>query len=150
MGLISSCRYLKVNLKAKIYIYVKGTWQWGGFSGVLQKLVPYRSLTLPFAPFQFWLQIRGDICNQKMTPRLDNRQLSDTASRGVGELLTLWRGFWMFKRKLGESGTRRVGDSLTLQLSKLVSCQSPDSGSRGVALVSQGVSIQMFKNFSAL
>ncbi len=31
------------------------------FLGVLQKLVPRESLTLPFKPFRFWLQIRGDI-----------------------------------------------------------------------------------------
>ncbi len=148
MGLISGCRYLKVNLKAKIYIYVKGTWQWGRFSGVLQKLIPHRSLTLPFELFQFWLQIRGDIHNRKRTPRLDNRQLSDTASRRVGESLTLWLGFWMFKRKLGESATHRVGESLTPRHSKLESRQRPrrvgDSASRGVALVSQGVAIQIF------
>ncbi len=40
------------------------------FLGFLQKLVPHRSLTLPFEPFRFWLRIRGDIRNRKMTLRL--------------------------------------------------------------------------------
>jgi hypothetical protein len=40
------------------------------FLGVLQKLVPHRSLTLPFELFRFWLRIRGDINNRKTTPRL--------------------------------------------------------------------------------
>ncbi len=31
--------------------------------GILQKLVPHRSLTLPFELFRFWLRIRGDIRN---------------------------------------------------------------------------------------
>jgi hypothetical protein len=30
------------------------------FLGFLQKLVPHRSLTLPFEHFRFWLRIRGD------------------------------------------------------------------------------------------
>jgi hypothetical protein len=42
------------------------------FLGFLQKLVPHRSLTLPFEPFRFWLRIREDILNQKTTPRLGN------------------------------------------------------------------------------
>jgi hypothetical protein len=41
------------------------------FLGFLQKLVPHRSLTLPFEPFRFWLRIRGDIRNQKMTPQVE-------------------------------------------------------------------------------
>jgi hypothetical protein len=43
MGLISVCRYLKVNLKAKIYIYVNST--------VLSKAVPTKLLKF------FWLKI---------------------------------------------------------------------------------------------
>ncbi len=54
------------------------------FLGFLQKLVPHRSLTLPFEPFRFLLQRRGDILNRKTTPRL-------------GESATL---------RLGESGSR--------------------------------------------
>ncbi len=48
----------------------KGTWQRGGFSGVLQKSVRRRFLTLHFEPFRFGLRIRGDIRNRKTTPRL--------------------------------------------------------------------------------
>jgi hypothetical protein len=39
------------------------------FLGFLQKLVPHKSLTLPFEPFLFWLRIRGDIRIGKTTPR---------------------------------------------------------------------------------
>jgi hypothetical protein len=39
------------------------------FLGFLQKLVPHESLTLPFGPFGFWLQIRRDIRIRKTTPR---------------------------------------------------------------------------------
>jgi hypothetical protein len=49
----------------------------------LQKLVPHRSLTLPFEPFQFWLRIY-----RKTTPRLGNwgsQRLSNSPSRRVGE-----------------------------------------------------------------
>jgi hypothetical protein len=49
---------------------LKGKGNETDFLGFLQKLVPHRSLTLPFEPFQFWLQIRGDIHNRKMTPQL--------------------------------------------------------------------------------
>jgi hypothetical protein len=40
------------------------------FLGFWQKLIPHRSLTLPFEPFRFLLQIRGDMGNQKTTPQL--------------------------------------------------------------------------------
>jgi hypothetical protein len=76
---------------------LKGHGNEADFLGFLQKWVPHRSLTLPFEPFQFWLRIRGDIRNQKTTPRLaesGSRLLSDSASQGVGE-----------------SGSRRVGES---------------------------------------
>ena len=49
---------------------LKGHGNEANFLGFLQKMVPHRSLTLPFKPFRFWLRIRGDISNQKMTPRL--------------------------------------------------------------------------------
>ena len=60
---------------------LKGHGNEADFLGFLQKLVPHRSLTLPFEPFRFWLRIRGDIRIRKMTPRI------------------------------GESGSRRVDDS---------------------------------------
>ncbi len=40
------------------------------FLGFLHKPVRHWSLTLRFEPFRFWLRIRGDIRNQKTTPRL--------------------------------------------------------------------------------
>jgi hypothetical protein len=100
------------------------------FLGILQKFVPHRSLTLPFEPFWFFLAwIRGDIRDRKTTPRLGelaNRRigesaLSDSASRRVG--------FWMFKRKLDESESRRLGESLTPRLGKSGS-RNGESGSR--------------------
>ena len=49
---------------------LKGHGNEADFLGFLQKLVPLRSLTLPFEPFRYWLRIRGDIRNRKTTPRL--------------------------------------------------------------------------------
>jgi hypothetical protein len=49
---------------------LKGHGNEADFLGFLQKLVPHRSLTLPFELFHFWLRIHGDIRNQKTTPRL--------------------------------------------------------------------------------
>ncbi len=60
-------------------------------------MVPHRSLTVPFELFRFWLQIRGDIHNQKMTPRV-----GESATLRLGESATL---------RLDESGSRRVGES---------------------------------------
>jgi hypothetical protein len=40
------------------------------FLGFLHKPVRHRSLTIRFEPLRFWLRIRGDIRNQKTTPRL--------------------------------------------------------------------------------
>jgi hypothetical protein len=76
---------------------LKGHGNEADFLGFLQKLVPHRSLTLPFEPFRFWLRIRGDIRNRKTTPRLGDsasRRLSDSVSRGVDD-----------------SPTRRVGEA---------------------------------------
>jgi hypothetical protein len=51
------------------------------FWGFCRKLVPQRSLALPFEPFRFRLRIRGD--NRKTTPRL-----GESATRGVAEKKT--------------------------------------------------------------
>jgi hypothetical protein len=96
------------------------------FLGFLQKLVSHRSLTLPFEPFGFWLRIRWDIRNRKTTRR---RRVGDSPTRRVRESATFrldesgsrWLadlasrrvGFWMFKRKLGESESRRLLDSVS-------------------------------------
>jgi hypothetical protein len=45
------------------------------FLGFLHKVVPHRSLTLPFEPFRFWLRIR-DIRYGKTTPRLGESGIS--------------------------------------------------------------------------
>jgi hypothetical protein len=119
--LLKRCRDRSLTA-ATNYISLKGTWHDGNeadFLGFLQKLVPHRSLTLPFEPFRFWLRIRGDIRNRKTG--------GDSPTHRVGESLTLqlgesgsWRlpdslsrrvGFWMFKRKFGKSGNQRLPDS---------------------------------------
>jgi hypothetical protein len=51
-------------------VNLKGHGNEADFLGFLQKLVPRRSLTLPFEPFRFCLRIRGDIPNRKTTLRL--------------------------------------------------------------------------------
>jgi hypothetical protein len=84
------------------------------------------------------------------------KRLPDSASRGVGEsgsrrlpASPSWRvGFWMFKRKLGKSEsrrqsnsasrgvdecpTRRVGELTNIRLGESGSRRISDSGSRGV------------------
>ncbi len=49
---------------------LKGLGNEADFLGFLQKSVRHRFLTLNFEPFRFGLSIRGDIHNQKTTPRL--------------------------------------------------------------------------------
>ncbi len=46
----------------------KGHGNEADFLGFLQKLVPHRSLTLPFEPFHFWLRICRDILIEKRIP----------------------------------------------------------------------------------
>ncbi len=72
------------------------------FLGFLQKLVPHRSLTLPFEPFRFWLQIRGDIHNRKTTPQLDESatlRLGESGSR-FGESGSPYSNFLKFTSTL--------------------------------------------------
>jgi hypothetical protein len=72
---------------------LKGHGNKADFLGFLQKSVRHRSLTVPFEPFRFWLRIRGNIRNRKMTPRL-----SELA-------------FQCLKEKPGESESGRLPDS---------------------------------------
>jgi hypothetical protein len=65
---------------------LKGHGNEAHFLGILQKLVPHESLTLPFKLFRFWLRILGDIHNRETTPRL-----CELAT--VGELLSQRFGF---------------------------------------------------------
>ncbi len=69
---------------------LKGHGNEADFLGFLQKLVPHRSLTLPFKPFQFGFEFAEIFVIEKRLP--------DSPSRRVG--------FWKFKRKFGESGSR--------------------------------------------
>jgi hypothetical protein len=112
---------------------LKGHGNEADFLEFLQKLVRHRSLTLPFKLFRFWLRIRGDIRNQKTTPRLASRGVGDSPPRRVGESVTL---------RLGESGSRRLPDSVSRRVGfcmfkrKLGESESrllPDLASRGVA-----------------
>ncbi len=73
-----------------------------------------------------YLSSRSDFGFEFAEISVIEKQLPDSASR--------WVGFWMFKRKLGKSESQRL----------------PDLASQGVAMVSQGVDIQIFYNFSSL
>jgi hypothetical protein len=88
--------------------------------GFLQKLVPHRSLTLPFEPFHFWLRIREIFVIEKRLP--DSPGVADSPPR-----------FLMFKRKLSMSESWGVA-----------------MVSRGVAMVSRGVAIRILENLSSL
>ncbi len=136
-------------------MFLKGHGNKADFVGFLQKLVPHRSLTLPFELFWFWLRIRGNIRNRKRLPNSTTRRvgelgswrLSDSASREVADT-PIWR--------VGESTTPRLAESesrllnVKRQLGESESRRLPDSASRGAALVSQGVAIQIFKNLSSI
>ncbi len=132
----AKCRYLKnwpvTGLCGRCFICLvlsclpftlKGHGNEVKFLGFLQKLVPHRSLTLPFEPFQFWLRIRGDIRNRKTTPR-------------VGELAFECLKEKLASRRVGGSPTWLVGESLTPRLGDSESCRLPDSASRGVSMES--------------
>jgi hypothetical protein len=73
-------------------LILKGHGNEADFLGFLQKLVPHRSLTLPFEPFRFWLRIRGDIRNKKTNRRLGYRLqrpvlLLEVSTQGTVQLL---------------------------------------------------------------
>jgi hypothetical protein len=90
---------------------LKGHGNEADFLGFFQKLVPHRSLTLPFEPFRFWFRIRGDIRNRKTTPDSESRLLNvKKETRRVGESST---------PRFGESSIRRVVDSPTRLLDSL-------------------------------
>ncbi len=133
-------------------LVLKGHGNEADFLGFLQKLVPHRSLTLHFEPFRFWLRIRGDIRNQKTTPRLaesGSRQLSDSASRGVADSPIRRVGESAFeckkensaRRGVANSPIRRVGESSTPRIGESGNRRLSDSPSRGVAMVSLEVAI---------
>ncbi len=53
------------------------------FLGFLQKSVPHDSLTLPFEPFRFWLQI---LVIEKRLADSASQGVADSPTRRVGEL----------------------------------------------------------------
>jgi len=76
--------------------FLKGHGNEADFLGFLQKLVPHRSLTLPF---WFRLRIRRDIRKRKTTPRLDESAFECLKENSAS-------------RRVSDSPTRRVGESL--------------------------------------
>jgi hypothetical protein len=106
---------------------LKGHGNEADFLGFLQKLVPHRSLTLPFEPFRFWLRIRGDIRNRKNNS--PTRRVRESAFECLNENSA--------SRRVSDSPTWRVGKSLAPRLGELESHQLPDSASQGVAMVSR-------------
>ncbi len=106
---------------------IKGTWQWGGFSVFLQKLVPHESFTLPFEPFRFWLRICGDIHIRKTTPRYhrywesptphivesESRLLRVSPKRKVDDSANHWVGEWTTPR-ISDTGSRYSKEKLDL------------------------------------
>jgi hypothetical protein len=114
------------------------------FPRFLHKSVGHRPLTLHFKPFLFWLRIRWDIRNQKMTPRLGesgSRWLSNSVSWGIDDLPSRRVGYWMFKRKLPALVSRRVVESPTRLVRESATSQLGESR---VAMVSRGVAIWIF------
>jgi hypothetical protein len=73
---------------------LKGHGNEADFLGFLQKLVPHRSLTLPFEPFRFWLQIRGDIRNRKTT----SRGVAESTFESLKERESLWSCYSNFSK----------------------------------------------------
>jgi hypothetical protein len=104
---------------------LKGHGNKADFLGFLQKLVPHRSLTLPFEPFRFWLRICGDIRNRKTT-----RQLGESAFECLKENSA--------SRRVGDSPTRQVGESLTPRLGESSTPRLGELGSR------YGITIRIF------
>jgi hypothetical protein len=78
---------------------LKGHGNEADFQGFLQKLVPHRSLTLYFSSrSDFGFEFAEIFFIEKQLPNSASRRLHDSPSRRDD--------FWMFKRKLGELGSR--------------------------------------------
>jgi hypothetical protein len=89
-----------------LQMLLKGHGNEADFLGFLQKLVPHsRSLILPFEPFRFRPQIRGDIVIEKRLP--------NSPTRRVRESLTLHLGESESRLLNVKKKTRRVGESWT-------------------------------------
>jgi hypothetical protein len=133
-----------INFLAKHAKILKGHGNEADFLGFLQKMVPHRSLTLPFEPFRFWLRICGDIHNRKTTPQLGesasqqlfysaSQEVADTPTRRIGESTTPPThrvGESAFECLRESSAGWRVGDSPTQRVRELLTPQLSESGSR--------------------
>ncbi len=101
---------------------LKGTWQWGGFSRFLQKLVPYESLKLTFEPFRFWLRIRRDIHSKNDSPLSPKRGVAESPQSRRLPTSPIWGvSYWIFLKKTlhlwyGESSTPRTSDMVSRRL----------------------------------
>jgi hypothetical protein len=135
-------------------LHLKGHVNETDFLGLLQKLVPHVSLTLPFRPFRFWLWIRI----RKTTPAITytgSHRLSVTVIRGVADSAYQWCGesstprlndtgshrlpvspirrvgYWIFLKEnsryrwYGESSTPRTSDTVSRRLPVSLSGESP-------------------------
>ncbi len=126
---------------------LKGHGNEADFLGFLKKLVSHRSLTLPFEPFRFWLQFAEIFIIEKRLPDSASLGVGNSPTNPVGESLTLRLGFWMFKWKFGESESRWLLHSVSLEVANSpdsVSRRVVDLPSRWVAMVSWGITIQIF------
>jgi hypothetical protein len=115
LNTVNLCRTKGKTLQ-RFKISLKGHGNEADFLGFLQKLVPHRSLTLPFEPFRFRLRICRDIHIQKTTPRYHrygesptprisgtgSRQLPASLIRGVSNFPHTW---------YAESATPRITDT---------------------------------------
>ena len=110
--------YLDINLK--------GHGNEADFLGFLQKLVPHRSLRLPFEPFRLRLRIRGDIRNRKKDSA--TRRVGESTTPRLGESASRLLNFYKKNPRVVESGR----ESPTLRLGESVSRRLPDSPTRGV------------------
>ncbi len=96
--------------------HLKGTWQWGGFSGVFAEI---------FEPFRFLLRIHGDIRIGKTTPCY--HRYGESPTPRVSD-----KGSRRLPRKKENSLYRWYGESSTHRTSDTVSRWLPVSLSRGV------------------
>jgi hypothetical protein len=103
-------------------IAIKGPGNEADFLGFLQKLVPYRYLTLPFERSAFGFEFAEILAIEKRLPDSASRRLSDSASRLLSDSA--------FECLRENSASRRAGESLTPRLSESKSCQLAESGSR--------------------
>ncbi len=122
--------------KGLLNLNLKGHSNEADFLGALQKLVPHRSLTPPFEPFHFWLQICGYIRNKKTT-----QWVGDSLTRGVRESGTL---------RLGEPGSRWLSHSAFECLKENSESRHGKSGSRHSNFLKFSIDFPNFKPLNQL